>query len=122
MPRALVIDDDHPVRRMLVEFLGVLGWETDDAPDGVEGLAGFDRAKHELIVTDIRMPGVSGWDVVRAIRGLSPRVPIVIVTGVDVAPPDPALAAGPEITILTKPVSLAQLGEAVAQVTAAARA
>jgi CheY-like chemotaxis protein len=118
MASALVIDDDDGVRRMLVDFLGVLGWETEDAADGVEGLALFDRAKHALIVTDIRMPGVSGWDVIRAIRRLSPRVPIVVVSGADITPPDPALASGPGITILTKPVGLAQLGDAVARVTA----
>ncbi|MGH7392325.1 MAG: response regulator [Candidatus Rokuibacteriota bacterium] len=117
--RALVIDDDAPVRRLLVEFLRVLGWETEDAANGVEGLARFDRARHSLIVTDIRMPGVSGWDVVAAIRRVSPRVPIVIVSGADITPPDPALATAPALTILTKPVGLTQLGDAVARLTAA---
>ncbi len=115
--RALVIDDDDAVRRLLVDFLKVLGWETDDASDGVEGLARFDSATHTLIVTDIRMPGVSGWEVVRAIRKLSPRVPIVVVSGADITPPEPALAKGEAITILNKPVGLAQLGDAVTRVT-----
>jgi phosphoserine phosphatase RsbU/P len=118
MASALVIDDDDAVRRMLVDFLGVLGWEVEAAADGVEGLALFDRAKHALIVTDIRMPGVSGWDVIRAIRHLSPHVPIVVVSGADITPPDPALATAAALTILAKPVSLIQLGDAVTRVTA----
>jgi len=118
MASALVIDDDDGVRRMLVDFLSVLGWEAEAAVDGVEGLALFDRAKHALIVTDIRMPGLSGWDVIRAIRRLSPRVPIVVVSGADITPPDPALAPAPGLMILAKPVSLTQLRDAVARVTA----
>ncbi|HSE94092.1 MAG TPA: response regulator [Methylomirabilota bacterium] len=117
--RALVIDDDAAVRRLLVEFLRVLGWETEEAADGVKGLALFDRAKPALVVTDVRMPGLSGWDVVVAIRRRSPRVPIVIVSGADVTPPDPALARAPALMILTKPVGLTQLGDAVARLTAA---
>ncbi len=115
--RALVIDDDDAVRRLLVDFLKVLGWETDDAADGVEGLARFDSATHTLVITDIRMPGVSGWEVVRGIRKLSPRVPILIVSGADITPPEPALAKGPATVILNKPVGLIQLGDAVARLT-----
>lgn len=118
MASALVIDDDDGVRRMLVDFLEVLGWETDDAADGSHGLALFDPAKHALIVTDIRMPGLSGWDVIRAVRRLAPNVPIVVVSGADITPPDPALATAPAITILTKPVSLTQLADTVSRVTA----
>ncbi len=118
MASALVIDDDEGVRRMLVDFLGVLGWETEDAADGAEGLARFDCDRHRLIVTDIRMPGVSGWEVVRAVRRLSPEVSIVVVSGADITPPDPTLARAPRLTILAKPVSLTQLQEAVRRVTA----
>ena len=117
--RALVIDDDAPVRQLLVEFLRVLGWETEDAADGVKGLALFELGRHSLIVTDIRMPGVSGWDVVRVARSQSPSVPIVIVSGADMTPPDPTLSTSPGLVILNKPISLAQLSDAVARVTAA---
>lgn len=118
MASALVIDDDDGVRRMLVDFLGVLGWETDDAADGAHGLALFDPSRHALIVTDIRMPGLSGWEVIRAIRRLAPRVPIVVASGADITPPDPAMATAPGITILNKPVSLTQLADTVRRVTA----
>ena len=103
--RVLVIDDDAGVRGLLREFLESLGWAADEAPSGEEGLARLDRAAYDLVVTDLLMPGLSGWDVSEGVRRHDPTLPVLMVTGsatnLDV---DRARELG--VTILHKPIGL----------------
>jgi signal transduction histidine kinase len=81
-PRILVIEDDEAVRRTLVDILEINGYSVDAAADGTEGLA---RAKQEapaLILTDVAMPGLSGFDLLEAFRTDETlrKVPVIVVT------------------------------------------
>ena len=68
-PRVLVVDDDHSARAFVCEMLKSLGYETDDVEGGVQGLALLERLHDDIIITDLRMPNMSGWDVLKAVRG-----------------------------------------------------
>jgi len=105
--RILLVDDNHVVREMLVDLVGALGYRADAAGSGAEALALFDRGQYDVVLTDLVMPGMSGWEVLAAVRQRDPRVPIIILTGTP-AIGDPR-AAQPDVTVLRKPVDVTAL-------------
>jgi len=79
--RALVIDDNPHVRRLLGDLLEVLGYQVRGAADGADGLALLQQGRYDLLVTDLMMPGLTGWEVVEAVRRDDPDIGIVMATG-----------------------------------------
>lgn len=109
MARILVVDDDKSLLELLTDYLGRLGLEVEGTPDGQTALASLDAAPPDLILLDVTMPGLNGWQVLARIRAVS-SVPVIMLT-----------ARGDESEILrgfgggaddyvTKPFSFAQLG------------
>ena len=80
-PRVLVIDDDPSVREIVRYLVASFGYDCETAADGARGLARFDEGGWDLVVTDLAMPGMSGWEVAEALRRRSPTLPIVLITG-----------------------------------------
>ncbi len=80
--KILVVEDDADARTILQTFLKAKGHEIVTASDGLEGLQQFERAKPELILLDVMMPKMDGWEVLESIRAQSP-VPIIMVTAKD---------------------------------------
>lgn len=66
--RILVIDDDPLVRRTLQVLLDRAGYTVDSAADGMQGLEKLPDGHFDLVMTDVRMPGMDGFSVLRAIR------------------------------------------------------
>lgn len=111
--RILLVDDNTIVRDMLVDLVGSLGYQTDAAAGGEEALALFDRGHYGMVLTDLLMPGMSGWDVLAALRQRDPHVPVVIVTGSPVVG-DPR-ASQPGVAVLKKPVDVTTLDSMIKQ-------
>jgi len=105
--KILLVDDNTVVRDMLVDLVGSLGYHADAAACGEEALAMFDRGQYGMVLTDLLMPGMNGWDVLAALRQRDPHIPIVIVTGSPVVG-DPR-ASQPGVAVLKKPVDVAGL-------------
>jgi CheY-like chemotaxis protein len=105
--KILLVDDNTVVRDMLVDLVGSLGYHADAAAGGEEALAMFDRGQYGMVLTDLLMPGMSGWDVLAALRQRDPHVPVIIVTGSPVVG-DPR-ASQPGVAVLKKPVDVATL-------------
>jgi DNA-binding response OmpR family regulator len=78
-PKLLVIDDDQELCAMLVEYLGPEGFVVTTAATGPEGLELLVRATVDLVILDVMLPQVSGFEVLRRIRALS-RVPVIMLT------------------------------------------
>jgi two-component system OmpR family response regulator len=117
--RVLVIDDDAQVRHLLCEYLDLLGFLVHPAADGTEGLALFAERPYDLVITDLMMPDMTGWDVVRAIRARAGTVPVIMVTGsVDNLETRRVRESG--LTVVPKPFSLQDLEAAIASVAPAA--
>ena len=79
--RILVIDDDESVRDILSEILKSKGHQVVGASNGEEGFERFRSEKFDLVFTDLGMPKISGWEVGKTIKGMNPKIPIVMITG-----------------------------------------
>jgi DNA-binding response OmpR family regulator len=77
--RVLVIDDDADIRGLVAELLGRVGLEVEGASDGRVGLRAFHRSPPDLVVLDVSMPELDGWQTLERIRDLS-DVPVLMLT------------------------------------------
>ena len=80
-PRILVVDDEETMRELLSKTLALAEYDVDVAPDGRAAIDRMRLVSYDLLITDLRMPGVDGLTVVREARRLNAEVPVVIVTG-----------------------------------------
>jgi DNA-binding response OmpR family regulator len=78
-PRVLVIDDDDDIRGLIVELLQRAGLEVEQASDGRAGLRAFHQTAADLVVLDVSMPELDGWETLERIRDLS-DVPVMMLT------------------------------------------
>jgi DNA-binding response OmpR family regulator len=76
-----VADDEEPIRDLLARALALAEYEVEAAPDGRAALDRLRVAPFDLLITDLKMPGLGGLDLVREARRLAPDLPIVIITG-----------------------------------------
>ena len=79
--RVLVVDDEAGVRAVLRELLGGEGYTVVDAPDGPSGLALCETAPVDVVLSDVSMPGMSGWEVAEACHARFPDLPVGLITG-----------------------------------------
>ncbi len=112
--RVLVIDDEEPVREALADMLRLKHHQVVVATQGAEGLERFQAAPFDLVMTDLAMPGMSGWQVAQAVKALRPDVPVVLVTGWGVELPAEQLRANGVDRVMTKPFKIDQVQEVVA--------
>jgi len=78
--RILVVDDEEPVRDVPCEYFESQGFGVEAAPDGEAALAALGRLRPDLVLLDVRMPGIDGVEVLRRIRRADPDVPVIMVT------------------------------------------
>lgn len=79
--RILLVDDDVRLLRALADLLQGRGHTVVAAASGGEALAAFDPAAIDVVVTDLGMPGVTGWDVAAEVKSRAPQVPVFLLTG-----------------------------------------
>ena len=79
--RILVVDDEETIRELLSKTLALADYEVDVAPDGKTGIDRMRIIPYDLLITDLRMPGVDGLTVIREARRLNTDIPVIIVTG-----------------------------------------
>lgn len=77
----LIIDDEPSLRDGLKEFLDDEGYDVHLAANGNEGLTVFQRLKPDLVVTDLRMPGISGMELIRHIKTAHRDTAVIVITG-----------------------------------------
>ena len=77
--RILVVDDDDDIRKLLVELLQRAGHAVEQAPDGRAGLRALHASPPDLVLLDVSMPDLDGWQTLERIRDLS-DVPVIMLT------------------------------------------
>ena len=81
MASILIIDDDALVRHVLSDILSHEGHTVSTAEDGEEGVAMFEKCEYDVVFTDLGMSGMSGYQVIRAVRACREQVRVIVLTG-----------------------------------------
>src|SRR3954447_2309901 len=80
-PRVLVADDEASVRDLLSKTLALAEYDVDVAADGRSAVDRLRILPYDLLITDLRMPGIDGLSVIREARRLKADIPVIIITG-----------------------------------------
>ncbi len=80
-PRILVVDDEQAVRDLLAKTLTMADYDVDAAPDGASAIDRMRAVEYDLLITDLKMPGMDGLSVIREARRATPDLPVIIITG-----------------------------------------
>jgi excisionase family DNA binding protein len=80
-PRVLVVDDEPSIRDLLSKMLALVDYNVDVASDGQSALEHMRLGSYNLLITDLRMPGMDGISVIHAARRLQADLPVIIITG-----------------------------------------
>jgi excisionase family DNA binding protein len=78
--RVLVVDDELPVRELLNKTLTMSNYDVDTAADGSAALERLRDSEYDLLITDLKMPGLDGLSVIREVRRERPEIPVIIIT------------------------------------------
>jgi CheY-like chemotaxis protein len=78
--RILVIEDDEEMRALLRDMIEEEGYKTDSVNNGSEAFHKLAKESFDLIITDVRMPGLTGLDILPGIKRLQPDAPIIVIT------------------------------------------
>jgi len=116
--RILLVDDEPDIRRSISKFLTRTGWQVDLADSGEEGLRLLEEGEYEVVLCDLRMPGMSGHEFYRHLQAQeAPAVQrLIFMTGDVLSPEASRFLAEARRPVLSKPFALRDLMEVLAQV------
>lgn len=112
-PRVLLVDDEEVFRTTLVKVLRVRGMEVRDAPGGEEALERLRESPVDVVVLDLKMPGLDGLETLKRIVVLQPDVKVVILTGHGTVQSGLEALSHLAFDFLQKPVSTDRLVEVI---------
>jgi len=107
--RVLIVDDEEVIRDICAQVLGQMGFKTLEAQDAQEALERILSQEIDLLITDIRMPGMSGLELLKQVKEKKPEIIVVMITGY--ADRDTILAAlkGGADDFIAKPIDVLEL-------------
>jgi len=79
--RVLVVDDEASIRDLLSKTLALAEYEVDTAADASSALGLVRTSEYDLLIADLRMPGMDGITLIRQVRGIRSELPVIIITG-----------------------------------------
>lgn len=112
-PRILVVDDDEHVRAVLCDALAHWGCHVDGAGSILQALALFAQGDYDLVLTDFRMPGGDGLDLIAGVRHADPSIGVIMLTASTIDLDAHSRRLG--FTVLRKPFHFDGLKLAVSQ-------
>ncbi|MBL4614380.1 MAG: PAS domain S-box protein [Magnetovibrio sp.] len=112
--RVLAVEDEDEAARAMADYLTEEGFLVTTASDGHAGLEAYHEFHPDIVITDIRMPGISGAELIQALRKFDAELPIIAVTGHmgETESIEPFSTSAP-IQVMKKPVSLAELSRKI---------
>jgi DNA-binding response OmpR family regulator len=113
MAMILVVDDEQGIRELLDTLLRRKGYDVILAASGREGLKVFRRERPDVVVLDLKMPGIDGLTVLQEIRHLNPSQPVIILTGAGTPEEEQQVRALGVTEYVVKEFSLHLLGESL---------
>lgn len=116
--KVLVVDDDLPLRGMLSSVLRRHGFQVFLAGDGGEALRALMLHQPHVVLLDLMMPGINGWDFLENLKSSGQRVPVIVISAHLRNEPQAVLALGAS-AILPKPFNLEELLDVIQHVASA---
>jgi signal transduction histidine kinase/CheY-like chemotaxis protein len=111
--RCLVVDDDVAVGGVVGDMLEASGHQVTVSHDPAEAIRRVGAETFDVVFTDLAMPGVSGWQVARAVKAVAPSVPVFLMTGFGVELSDEERQAHGLELVLVKPLSIQAITDAL---------
>lgn len=111
--RLLVVDDEPIVGKRLKQVFGKIGFEIETFTDSASALAAMAEKSFDIVVTDLKMEGIDGIEVLKRVRTMNPETRVIIITGY--ASPDTAELAQQQgvFAFLAKPFRLDELKQVI---------
>ena len=103
MTRVLLVEDDTHNLQAITIYLKLMGVQVEQARNGYEALHKLDQDAFDVVVSDIRMPGINGLELTKRIHRTRHGLPVVLMTGDPSAPPLSALGESDAVDLLVKP-------------------
>jgi CheY-like chemotaxis protein/anti-sigma regulatory factor (Ser/Thr protein kinase) len=113
--RLLVVDDDDIILEVVSEALDDAGHHVDSFKHGADAIEAIGRNRYDVVITDLGMPGVTGWDVARTAKMHEPQLPVVVISGWGAQFTDDQLTDSGVDAMLAKPFHLKMLRETIEQ-------
>ncbi len=107
--KILVIEDEEEVRKLLAAILTENGHEVEVAFDGLQGIELFERQRFDLVLTDLGMPGLSGWQVAKKVKSIDEKVPVALITGWNVKLDESEMRRSSVDLVIQKPFQVNQV-------------
>lgn len=105
-----MVEDEGSVRDALMKILSSYGHAVVGAGDGEGAIEEFGRrGDFQIVLTDLSLPGISGWELARAIKDRAPEVPVVLLSGWDVDPSGEEFRDSGVDRLLPKPVKIKEM-------------
>jgi CheY-like chemotaxis protein len=113
MPQILIAEDDPAVRSLLHRVLSNEGYGVTTATDGRIAVEMVAAAPPDLLITDLLMPGLTGWSVLARVRRQAPQLPILVISGAETGVPHDSTSLPNHAVFLRKPIMISQLLAAI---------
>ena len=111
----LVIDDDDRVRTVLRDILVYGGHQVIEAADGILGMKYLEEGKFDMVLTDLGMPAMNGWEVAKWVKSKVPRIPVGLITGWGIHLDEEKIKESGVDLVIGKPFQVRDILEAVNQ-------
>lgn len=111
--RLLVVDDESIVGKRLKQVFSKIGFEVETYTEAAPAMAAMAKKPFDIVVTDLKMDGMDGMEVLKQVRGMNPRTQVIIITGY--ASPETAELAQQQgvFEFLAKPFRLDELKQVI---------
>ena len=114
-PHVLIVDDQPEIRSFMSDALGAFGYQVGAAGGADEAFDLVARTRFDLVISDLRLPGVAGLEFVIRLRDINAAVPLIMLTGSAPQDDDLRQVRDAGIAVLHKPIQLPQLRIALNQ-------
>jgi DNA-binding NtrC family response regulator len=113
-PQILIVDDELNIRRILQMAFDKAGYDAVTAEDGRTALIELEKQRFDAVITDVTMPGMTGYELQRLINEAAPEIPVIIMTAFGTIPQAVAAIRNGAFEYITKPFDLEHLKKVVA--------
>lgn len=114
--KILIVDDNPNMSSLLVEMLEVFQYEAERANDGQEALEKIEQKDFAMVITDMRMPKMTGIELLHAIKEIKPELPVVMISGYSVEECDSAQVKTKADGFLNKPFMMSDIEKLLSEI------